>query len=305
MNPIAVIDPRILAEEHFSEEALLGLLVVLKVSDAVLPEPLWGHLQPLIQRVNAMVHRNDWRLRVALDTLSKWRRIPLDHCEQSSLAEVRVSGLAPLFRSETQPWMKPLEDLMAALANSNHQFFLLTSPGVRGDHRAHTWRSQTGGEFTMIQKTVWQIVVQAAAQTRKVAVIDTERHVSRPWTRRFDEALPAQEDVSPNADFPFCPPKLWEDKETRALATRKSRPCWIDAKKCGWAHPHTPGESQGERERYHWDVFLNRELEEEFGLSQLNITRFGAPADQGEPGSLHHVPTEKKGRLKKTTGWSC
>jgi hypothetical protein len=50
---------------------------------------------------------------------------------------------------------------------------------------------------------------------------------------------------------------------------------------------------------------IARARAEEYGLGQLNITRWGAPAREGPAGALRHVPTDKQGRLAKKTGWHC
>ena len=80
--------------------------------------------------------------------------------------------------------------------------------------------------------------------------------------------------------------------------THESRPTWRDRKSNHWARPATGG-------GHHWDVYLEPSLAEEYGLGQLNIVQWSAPASEGAPGSIHHVPTSKKSRLRKKTGWSC
>ena len=39
-------------------------------------------------------------------------------------------------------------------------------------------------------------------------------------------------------------------------------------------------------------------------LNQLNIVAHGAPASEGRPGDIHHLPKAKLSRVKDT-GWSC
>lgn len=80
--------------------------------------------------------------------------------------------------------------------------------------------------------------------------------------------------------------------------THEARPAWLDARGNAWAKPSTGG-------GYHWDVYLSPELDDEYGLGQLNIVAWGGPPAEGLPGSLHHVPGHKQGRLKKKTGWTC
>ena len=81
----------------------------------------------------------------------------------------------------------------------------------------------------------------------------------------------------------------------------ESRPVWIDERGYGWARPNIMG-GKG----HHWDVYITDvKVAERIGLSQLNIVEFGAPPEQGRPGSLHHLPKQKQGRLRDDTGWTC
>jgi hypothetical protein len=72
----------------------------------------------------------------------------------------------------------------------------------------------------------------------------------------------------------------------------------VDAQGQGWARPSTGG-------GYHWDVYLTAQAEDRIGLAQINITQHGAPAGQGRPGDLHHVPKDKRPRLRDQSGWRC
>lgn len=75
---------------------------------------------------------------------------------------------------------------------------------------------------------------------------------------------------------------------------------WVDAQERGWTRPNIPG-GKG----HHWDVFFNDPaLIASIGVDQVNIVEFGAPAAEGTPSSLHHVPTKKAARVTDT-GWSC
>ena len=87
-----------------------------------------------------------------------------------------------------------------------------------------------------------------------------------------------------------------------AVRTVESAPAWVDQAGRGWTHPDIP-EGRG----YHWDVFFDDPgLVAQIGLSQLNIVAWGAPASEGHPGEIHHIPTTKRSRARNIEiGWSC
>lgn len=121
--------------------------------------------------------------------------------------------------------------------------------------------------------------------------------IHRPWTIRYDERLPTNED---NVRYPFCLPVDWHRGRIKAVGTRESVPAWLDAVRRAWTRPNIPG-GRG----YHWDVFLEDTDEiSAVGTDQLNIVAYGAPSTEGVPGNIHHVPAEKKGRVRDV-GWSC
>jgi hypothetical protein len=155
---------------------------------------------------------------------------------------------------------------------------------------------QGPGKCTLEEKTCWNLRVQpAGGALRRIPVVCRERNLEVPWTCRFDDRLPAGED---GADFPFCPPPDWHKEDVTAASTHESRPTWRDQQGNHWARPATG-------DGHHWDVYLTQARSEEYGLGQLNITRWDAPPKEGAPGSLHHVPKDKQGRLAKKTGWRC
>jgi hypothetical protein len=118
------------------------------------------------------------------------------------------------------------------------------------------------------------------------------------WTTRFDPRLPAEAD---GAKYPFCPPRNWWRRDVAVVQTQESRPVWVDQKNYGWARPNISG-GQG----HHWDVYItDTNVAERIGLAQLNIVEFGAPVGEGEPGSIHHLPKQKRARLRDDGGWSC
>ena len=88
------------------------------------------------------------------------------------------------------------------------------------------------------------------------------------------------------------------NSKTTVWETHQSRPCWLDAQGQWWARPATGG-------GHHWDVYLNPDEERRIGLDQINVTQHGAPADEGDPGTLHHVPEKKLQALKTRSGWRC
>lgn len=85
------------------------------------------------------------------------------------------------------------------------------------------------------------------------------------------------------------------------MTTMESKPVYLDAKGNGWARPNI-NEGKG----HHWDVYIrDAALAERIGLDQLNVVEVGAPPKEGPPGSIHHVPAKKKGRLLDDSGWTC
>lgn len=127
------------------------------------------------------------------------------------------------------------------------------------------------------------------------------RNASKPlrWTTRYDWRLPSSWD---GARYPFCPPTTWHKGSVAAVSTKASKPAFVDAKGNGWARPNI-NDGQG----HHWDVYIaDVDLAERIGLDQLNITAFGNPPKETEaPGSIHHTPTKKQGRLRDDSGWTC
>ena len=157
------------------------------------------------------------------------------------------------------------------------------------------------GDSTIDESIRWllHLRVRGAAPTSIPCV--RQRRNLQPglsWTTRFDPRLPAELD---GAEYPFCPPERWWRGDVDAVRTMQSRPVWVDARGYGWARPNiTRGRG------HHWDVYITDvKVAERIGLDQLNIVEFGAPADQGQPGSLHHLPRQKQGRLRDRTGWTC
>jgi hypothetical protein len=204
----------------------------------------------------------------------------------------RVWSFRQMFGVLGDPWLMIMERLVIGAVLSNEETVLLTH--LRQNRNLAI--CQGPGQCTLAEKTCWNLRVQpAGGELCRVPVVCRERNVTVPWTCRFDDRLPASAD---RADFPFCPPPDWHKSDVEAAITHKSRPTWRDHQGNHWARPATG-------EGHHWDVYLTQVRADEYGLGQLNITRWGAPSKEGVAGSLHHVPRDKQGRLEKKTGWHC
>jgi len=154
------------------------------------------------------------------------------------------------------------------------------------------------GGCTLDEVTRWVLHVQSPVHGRRqVLCVHDTRNITERWTSRFDVRLPpATNDVG----YPFCVPDKWWQAAIPAWRTVRSKPCWVDSLDNGWARPNVQ-EGRGN----HWDVFIQRQaLIEKIGLDQLNIVEYGSP--EGRVGWIHHVPTEKQGRVDiDRRGWTC
>jgi hypothetical protein len=157
-------------------------------------------------------------------------------------------------------------------------------------------RDRSSGGVELAEVLRWRLAVAVrGAETTLVPCVSNLRQVDVSWTRRMDERLP---DVSGPGLHPFCPRDGWRNSKVDVWGTHQSRPCWRDDQGQWWARPGTGG-------GHHWDVYLNAEHAASIGLAQINVTQHGAPTKQGRPGDLHHVPTEKRHALRRTSGWRC
>jgi len=154
------------------------------------------------------------------------------------------------------------------------------------------------GGSILEENTRWILHVQPKGiGHRQILCVHHPRNLSESWTTRFDWRLPAASD---GARYPFCPPDRWWKASTIATRTISSKPAWLDKLGNGWVRPNIPGGAG-----YHWDVFIQgAALQKTVGLNQINVVEFGAPASEGAPGQLHHVPGVKAGK-ETGTGWSC
>lgn len=46
--------------------------------------------------------------------------------------------------------------------------------------------------------------------------------------------------------------------------------------------------------------YLSAEAKKKYTLGQINVVAWGAPKDEGAPGTIHHVPRKKRGRLTRS-----
>ncbi len=192
-------------------------------------------------------------------------------------------------------WQPELERVLAASvasAQERHVRVVFLCHRIIGRNA----EDRSSGGVDLVEVTRWglYIAIQGVAPMN-VHCVGRSRHIDVPWTIRMDDRLP---DRHGPGLHPYCPPARWVNRKTLVWRTHQSRPCWLDAQGQWWARPSTGG-------GYHWDVWLNAQHEARIGLSQINVTQDGAPTDQGVPGDLHHVPTDKKHALKSTTGWGC
>ena len=239
---------------------------------------------------------NDPRLRAAID------RIFRDHRRAGAVlppvAPVGVMwGVAMM--SEWQPlgggWRAPMEQILAATtvyAAEHEQPVAFLCHRILGRNAM----DRSSGGVELIEVLRWRLSVSVRGAPPTVfPCVSTPRNLVVDWTRRMDGRLP---ELHGPGLHPYCAPPGWKNSNTPVWRTHQSRPCWLDAQEQWWARPATGG-------GYHWDVYLNADQSARVGLHQINVTQHGAPADQGQPGDLHHVPGDKKHAIKNTSGWNC
>lgn len=192
-------------------------------------------------------------------------------------------------------WQSPLQEVlaatvMAAMQEQTDALFLCHR--ILGRNARH--HSANGVELVEVLR--WRLTVAIrGATTLVIPCVGKPRHIDVPWTRRLDDRLPDQHGPGLH---PYCPPPGWRNSKVTVHRTAQSRPCWVDSGDQHWARPSTGG-------GHHWDVYLNQSQQSRIGLSQVNVTQHGAPIDEGRPGDLHHVPSNKRHALKNTSGWTC
>ncbi|MFJ2358061.1 hypothetical protein [Pseudomonas fluorescens] len=147
----------------------------------------------------------------------------------------------------------------------------------------------SSGHSSIKERSRWRIYVSRIGLNGALPVscIYSSRNIVTPWTSRFDIFLPD------TGAYSFIPPVNWHLRSTVAVATKQSKPVFLDSSGNGWANPNTPGQA------YHWDVYLaDPKWIAARGMDQINVTRYGAPESQGVPGTIHHVPTGKASLVK-------
>lgn len=153
------------------------------------------------------------------------------------------------------------------------------------------------GSSTLDENTRWVLHLQPRGiGPVQVLCVYHSRNLTDSWTTRLDWRLPG----ALGARYPFCPPKAWWKGSTVVWRTVSSKPAWIDHHGNGWARPNIQNGTG-----YHWDVYIQSvSLQGVVGLGQINVVAFDAPATEGQPGHIHHVPANKNGKLTQT-GWQC
>ena len=210
----------------------------------------------------------------------------------------RAFGLRQLFAGSPlgPDWVDRITRALARVVSSGRPATLLVRSLI-----GRNVEVREAGSSRLLEHTRWVVRLHIrGTEPTAVRCVHHPRNLRAglDWTTRFDWRLPAQAD---SARYPFCPPVSWWRKSVAAVVTHASRPTWADA--CGryWARPNIPAGAG-----HHWDVFITEPaLEQRIGLPQLNIVEFGAPAKEGAPGSIHHLPTGKAGRHKSDPGWGC
>ncbi|MCK6587754.1 MAG: hypothetical protein HUU21_25230 [Polyangiaceae bacterium] len=299
---IAIIDPALLLtesaegplppdEEKSLEYAVDDAARICRDQRAVIPaaEWYWNKLQREIVRP---LHRQvtGSRLRQGLDALGRSAK-PMALGSAPAVGKTRMWGIKPLFAWGRLPseWFGVMERLLIGCAQQDEETVLITRlfPG-------RNLTMHAVGRTTLIEKTRWRLYVHVPGRApRQIPCIRGPRNLAVPWTARFDEKLPDQ------GRFPFCPPKRWWRRDTKANRTYKSKPAWIDRYGNGWAQPGTGGD-------YHWDVFLeDPNLQDAVGLHQINVVAWGTTEKGKTPGGLHHVPDDKEPHLKAGCSWTC
>lgn len=209
----------------------------------------------------------------------------------------RVWGFNALFSQQAmggrRNWVERMTSSLLKLAVTGEEVLVF----VRLIEGRNTQRRISG--HSQIQEiTRWRLYVQARTERAiPLPCIRSSRNVSVRWTTRFDQRLPGP---GPGVRYPFCPPQEWWKRDTTAVAVRSGKPAFIDGLNNGWSRPNIPGGAG-----YHWDVYISsHQLAAQIGIDQLNIVEFGAPAAEREPGTIHHIPADRR-HLVNDVGWTC
>lgn len=309
---IAVLDPALFlvsnpghppAPEELAEleKSLRGVASIIRLTRArlVADDWYWGPLTrefvgPLSRSVSRPGSAPS-RLSTALATLLAYPRVT-GLPDPPARGKTKLWGVKPLFGWERLPshWLGVMERVLIGCAQKGEDTLLITRSFVGRNEKRHEDR-----KCILREKDPWRCYAHVpGAAPMHVPCVRSARNLDVPWTARFDERLPE------SGTFPFCPPARWwrrksQEKEIHACRTVRSKPAWLDRFGNGWTQPTTGGE-------YHWDVFLeDPSLEAQVGLNAINVVAWGTTEPGKTPGELHHVPEDKKGRLKPGAGWRC
>jgi hypothetical protein len=279
-------------------EALLGLaLQAARAANArITPvETYWNTMwRELVEPLRKRLQTSS--ARAAIDELRKRAGQPTTF--PAAPPSTRVWGFLTMFgHIATMPaaWVDRMASAASQAIASGQPVMLLVRLVPSRNMAIHT-----GKQHVMIEEvTRWRLYVRllGAASHTPIDCVRSPAQVRRPWTIRYDERLPTSAD---HARYAFCLPPDWHRGRITAVGTRASVPAWLDAVGRAWTRPNIPGGAG-----YHWDVFLeDPEDVAAVGTAQLNVVAYGAPPAEGIPGDLHHVPTDKQGRVRDV-GWSC
>jgi hypothetical protein len=289
---IALLDPMLfLHTPHISLDELTELNHVMRTYKMEIPLAPFYWKKFLRECVRLLHARVDRDYLAALDQLR-------DHSKELHLPalppKVSVWSFLDLFAELDQEWLDVMLKIAAQCSMTGRRTVVLSRLIDGRNVRSHS-ASDTN---CINEKTIWNLRVQPLrGQIIRIPIACSRRNISIPWSCRFDDELPA--DIE-NADFPFCPHPDWETNPNLTVCrTFQSRPAWVDSKGNYWAEPSTPNPQ-------HWDVYLNSEMHESYGINQLNICKSQVPLPFGKAaGDIHHVPPEKRPRLRRTAGWNC
>lgn len=203
------------------------------------------------------------------------------------------NGFMHLFSAQYlgAPWEAPMAAAVTRACHASEQVFVFVRR-LRG----RNLELVSSGGSVLARNQRWLLHVQPRGLGhRQILCVYHRRNIEEPWTARFDHRLPGPA----RAPFPFCAPQPWWKGATPSDRTIASKPCWVDVHGNGWARPNISGGAG-----YHWDVYVASRFQAAIGLNQINVVQQGAPATEGEPGTIHHVPEEKRGKVKGG-GWHC
>jgi hypothetical protein len=299
----ALLDPRLFHAKDaawpgpIAENALEDLVWMLSRSGAIIPDErdYWRAFASQPLRAISASMRGRSRYLHLLDRLRE--RAVSTRLAPLPSDTVEIAGFDPLFVALDEEWRARMKRVLVRCAHTSATI-LVTRLQLGCNARAH----DHDGRIALVEKLCWELVVRSGDRAHAIPCVCSSRNLRLSWTCRYADELPAHED---GAAFPFCPPDDWRDPARLAIRTRKARPTWADKIDHHWAEPAA---QQATGASYHWDVYLSAPSAAEYGLDQLNIARFRSTATRdGEPppGALHHVPEEKKSKLRKITGWSC